>query len=165
MKIFVGNIPHSLQDEDIYNLFAEYGTVESAKVITDRETGRSRGFAFVEMPTDSEAEAAMAALDQAEVEGRALTVNKAKPPEENRGGGGRGGFGGGRGGDRGGRGGFGGGGSRGGDRGGDRGGRGGQGGGGRGGNSFGRGNGGGRGGERSGGSYGGRGNGGGRRED
>ncbi len=118
-KLYVGNLPFSVDDQFLFDTFARVGTVESAKVITDRETGRSKGFGFVEMSTDAEAQDAIAKVNGADCAGRTLTVNEARPmePRENRGGG----FGGGRGGDRGG---FGGGG-----RGGDRGGRGGFGGG------------------------------------
>ena len=99
--------------QDLQELFAQAGTVESASVVEDRETGRSRGFGFVEMATKEEGDAAISQFDGKEVGGRALNVNEAKPrePRSGGGGGGRGGFGGGRGG---GRGGFGGGGNRGG---------------------------------------------------
>ncbi len=123
-KLYVGNLPFSVDDQFLFDTFARVGTVESAKVITDRETGRSKGFGFVEMATDAEAQDAIAKVNGADCAGRTLTVNEARPmePRESRGGfgggdrGGRGGFGGGggRGGDRGGRGGFGGGGGRGG---------------------------------------------------
>ena len=140
-KLYVGNLSYEIQDRDLQQLFAQYGTVSSAKVVMDRDTGRSKGFGFVEMSTDEEAEASISALNGHEVGGRALTVNEARPKEaggERRSGGGGGrGFGGGGGGGGGGY--SGGGGSYGGSRGGDRGGRGG-GGGGRGG----RGGGGGR---------------------
>lgn len=117
-KLYVGNLSYDVDSSGLQELFAAHGNVESAEVIADRETGRSKGFGFVEFSTEAEAQAAIAALNGQQFAGRALTVNEAKP-KENRsgGGGGRGGFGGGRGGDRGGRGGFGGG------RGGDRGGR------------------------------------------
>jgi cold-inducible RNA-binding protein len=105
-KLYVGNFPFSIGDEDLQKLFESFGTVVSAKVIMDRESGRSKGFGFVEMGSDAEAQAAIAAMNGKDVEGRALTVNEARPKTE--GGGGRGGFGGGGGG--GGRGGFGGGG-------------------------------------------------------
>jgi RNA recognition motif-containing protein len=125
MKLYVGNLAFQTSSEDLQQLFAQAGTVESASVVEDRETGRSRGFGFVEMSSKEEGEAAIAQFNGKEVNGRNLTVNEAKP-RENRGGGGgggRGGFGGG-----GGRGGYGGGGNRGGSGGG--GGRGGYGGGG-----------------------------------
>jgi RNA recognition motif-containing protein len=119
-KIYVGNLSYDTQDSDLQQLFAQYGTVTSARVVTDRDTGRSKGFGFVEMGSDAEAEAAISALNGQEVGGRALTVNEARPKESSGGGrggfggggyggGGGGGYGGGRGGDRGGRGGGGGG--------------------------------------------------------
>ena len=93
-KIFVGNLPFSVTDSVLEQLFTEHGTVQSAQVMMDRETGRPRGFGFVEMGSDQEAKAAIAALNGQEFEGRALTVNEAKPKGD--GGGGRGGYGGGR---------------------------------------------------------------------
>jgi RNA recognition motif-containing protein len=107
-KLYVGNLAYSIGDTDLEQLFAPHGTVQSAHVIVDRETGRSKGFGFVEMGSDQEAQAAMTALNGKEVDGRTLTVNEARPREAGGGpvgGRGRGGFGGG-----GGRGGFGGGG-------------------------------------------------------
>lgn len=99
-KLYVGNLSYNTSDSDLQRLFEEFGTVDSAQVISDRETGRSKGFGFVEMGSDQEAQAAISGLNGKEVDGRALTVNEAKPREE-RGGGGRGGYGGGRsGGDR-----------------------------------------------------------------
>ncbi len=106
-KIYVGNLPYSATESSLNDWFAPYGTVESARVITDRDSGRSKGFGFVEMSSDEEASKAIADLNGKEVEGRALTVNEARPQEPRSGGGG--GFGGGGGG-RGGGGGFGGGG-------------------------------------------------------
>ncbi len=125
MKIYVGNLPYSSTDASLRDLFAQHGTVTSSSVVMDRETGRSRGFGFVEMANDDEAQAAINALNGFNYEGRALTVNEARPKEPRSfgGGGGGGGYGGG-----GGRGGYGGGG-----RGGYGGGGGGGGGGGRGG--------------------------------
>ena len=79
MNIYVGNISWGISDQDLENLFAEHGTVTSAKIITDRMTNRSRGFGFVEMSDG--AEAAIAALNDAEVEGRKLVVNESKPRE------------------------------------------------------------------------------------
>jgi RNA recognition motif-containing protein len=111
-KIYVGNLSYSLNDQSLVDVFSEFGNVESARIVTDRESGRSKGFAFVEMSSDDEAQTAIAKLNGVELEGRALNVSEAKPmaPREG-GGGGRGGFGGGgRGGGGGGRGGFGGGG-------------------------------------------------------
>ena len=115
-KLYVGNLGYSVTDSDLLKLFEPHGTVESAQVIMDRDTGRSKGFGFVEMKNDQEAQAAITALNGQEVDGRALTVNEARPKTEGgrggpRGGGSRGfGGGGGGGGGRGGRGGFGGGG-------------------------------------------------------
>lgn len=99
-KLYVGNLAYGIGDGDLQDLFSAYGSVNSAQVIMDRETGRSKGFAFVEMGSDQEAQAAIAACNGREVEGRALTVNEARPKAEG-GGGSRGGFGGGsRGGSR-----------------------------------------------------------------
>jgi len=104
-KLYVGNLPFSIDSAGLERLFAEYGTVESASVVTDRESGRSRGFGFVEMSSGEEAEAAINALNGQDYSGRALTVNEAKPREDRpRGGGGGGGFGGRGGGGGGGRG-------------------------------------------------------------
>lgn len=108
-KLYVGNLPFSVTDQDLTTLFSEAGQVASARVITDRHSGRSKGFGFVEMNTDEEAAKAITQFNGGELEGRQLKVNEAKPMEPREGGGGRGGFGGGGGG-RGGRGGFGGGG-------------------------------------------------------
>jgi RNA recognition motif-containing protein len=94
-KLYVGNLTYGVTDAALEQMFAAHGTVESAQVIMDRDTGRSKGFGFVEMKTDQEAQAAIAGLNGKEMEGRALTVNEARPKAE---GGGRGGFGGGRGG-------------------------------------------------------------------
>jgi len=111
-KLYVGNMSYEVTSADLEQMFGEHGTVESVQVITDRSTGRSKGFGFVEMSTDEEAEAAMSALDGKDHGGRALKVNEAKPRTESRGGGGgRGGYGGG-GGRGGGGGGYGGGGGR-----------------------------------------------------
>src|SRR5271156_6094014 len=104
MKLYVGNLPYGMSDSDLQNLFEQHGTVQSAQIIIDRDTGRSKGFGFVEMGTADEGQAAIQALHDQEVNGRKLTVNEARPREE-RSGGGRGGFGGGGGGGRG-RGGF-----------------------------------------------------------
>jgi RNA recognition motif-containing protein len=110
-KLYVGNLPYGVSDSDLQRIFEPHGTVQSAQVIMDRDTGRSKGFGFVEMGSDSEAQAAIQALNGTDMDGRALTVNEARPkPEGGGGGGGRGGHGGGRGG--GGRGGYGGGGRR-----------------------------------------------------
>jgi RNA recognition motif-containing protein len=101
MKLYVGNLAFQTSSEDLQQLFAQAGTVESASVVEDRDTGRSRGFGFVEMASKEEGEAAIAQFNGKEFNGRNLTVNEARPREDrgNRGGGGgRGGFGGGRGG-------------------------------------------------------------------
>lgn len=114
-KLYVGNLSFDTSSQDLETLFAELGTVQSASVVEDRETGRSRGFGFVEMSSKEEAQSAIASLDGKEVDGRNLKVNEAKPREDRgNGGGGRGGYGGGgnRGGNRGGGGGGYGGGSR-----------------------------------------------------
>ena len=94
-KLYVGGLPYSVSDTQLSDLFSEHGTVESARVITDRMTGRSRGFGFVEMSSQAEAEAAAESLNGSQLEGRSLTVNEARQ-KENRGGGGRGDFGRGR---------------------------------------------------------------------
>ncbi len=93
-KLYVGNLTYDVTDGALEQLFAGHGTVQSAQVIMDRDTGRSKGFGFVEMSNDEEAQNAIKALNGQQVGGRALTVNEAKPREE-RGGGGRGGYGGG----------------------------------------------------------------------
>ena len=97
-KVYVGGLPYSATEAEVEEKFAEYGKVESARVITDKYTGQSRGFGFVEMSTPEEAQAAIAALHSTEMGGRTLTVNEAKPMAPRSGGGGFGG-GGGRGGD------------------------------------------------------------------
>jgi len=100
-KLYVGNLTYGVTDATLEQLFAAHGTVESARVVMDRDTGRSKGFGFVEMGSDQEAQAAIAALNGKEVDGRALTVNEARPKTEGGGGrGGRGGSGGGYGGGR-----------------------------------------------------------------
>ena len=98
MRIYVGNLPFSVRDEELREMFAVHGEVASAAVIIDRETGRSRGFGFVEMPDRPSAEAAIEALNGQDMNGRPLTVNEARPREQRSGGfgGGRGGGGGGR---------------------------------------------------------------------
>ena len=101
-RLYVGNMSYDMDDTALEQLFAAHGTVESAHVISDRDTGRSKGFGFVEMSTDDEAKAAIAALDGQDQDGRAMKVNEAKP-RENRPRGGGGGYGGGGGGGRGGR--------------------------------------------------------------
>jgi RNA recognition motif-containing protein len=131
-KLYVGNLSYQVDSSELEQLFGQHGTVVSAQIINDRDTGRSKGFGFVEMASDEEAQAAIAALNGQEHGGRALTVNEARPREERGGGGGgggrggfggggggrSGGFGGGGGGGRGGGGGYGGGGGGRGDRGG-----------------------------------------------
>jgi RNA recognition motif-containing protein len=96
-KLYVGNLAYGVTDSDLEQLFAAHGTVQSAQVIMDRDTGRSKGFGFVEMGSDQEAQAAIAALNGQQSGGRSLTVNEAKPREDRGGGsgGGRGGYGGG----------------------------------------------------------------------
>jgi len=107
-KLYIGNLPYSATDQILSDTFAQCGTVESAKVITDRDTGRSKGFGFVEMSTEAEAQLVITKFNGADYDGRPMTVNEAKPmaPRENRAGGGgggnrdrasRGGFSGGRG--------------------------------------------------------------------
>ena len=91
-KLYVGNLGYGVTSNDLEQLFAAHGTVKSAQVITDRDSGRSKGFAFVEMGTDQEARAAIAALNGKDVDGRSMTVNEARPQESRSGGG----FGGGR---------------------------------------------------------------------
>ena len=99
-KLYVGNLSYSVDSSALQELFAQHGTVVSAQVLNDRETGRSKGFGFVEMGTDEEAQAAIAGLNGQQHNGRALTVNEARPREERGGGGGFGGRGGGGGRDR-----------------------------------------------------------------
>ena len=107
-KLYVGNLTYNVNESDLEALFSQFGTVQSAQIIVDRDTNRSKGFGFVEMETDAQAQAAIQGLHEREHDGRRLTVNEAKP-RESRGGGGGGGYGGGRGG---GGGGYGGGGNR-----------------------------------------------------
>ncbi len=97
-KVYVGNLAFSVTENSLNDLFSQHGAVDSCQLITDRETGRSKGFGFVEMSTDEEAEKAISALSGHEFEGRALTVNEARPQAPRSGGGGGGGFGGGGGG-------------------------------------------------------------------
>jgi RNA recognition motif-containing protein len=104
MKLYVGNLSYNVSSSDLEQLFAQFGAVRSAQVITDRDTGRSKGFGFVEMSDDNAARQAIEALNEKEHDGRPLTVNEARPREDRGGGGGRGGYGGGRGGGGGGRG-------------------------------------------------------------
>ncbi|RIK74949.1 MAG: RNA-binding protein [Planctomycetota bacterium] len=107
MKLYVGNLSYSTTQDTLYNAFAAHGSVAEVAIISDRETGRPRGFAFVAMNNDQEAQAAIEALNGAEIDGRTITVNEARPKTDRAnsgrgyGGGGRGGYGGGsRGGDR-----------------------------------------------------------------
>lgn len=90
MRIYVGNLPYSMTDDDLRDLFAEFGELASAEVIKDKFSGQSKGFGFVDMPSNSEADAAIKALNESEMKGRKLTVNEARPRAERpRGGGGR----------------------------------------------------------------------------
>ena len=88
MNIYVGNLAYEVNDEDLETAFGEFGEVTSARVISDRYTGRSRGFGFVEMPKSNEAQAAIAAMNGKDLKGRALNVNEARPREEGGAGGG-----------------------------------------------------------------------------
>ena len=97
MNIYVGNLSFDTSESDLQAAFASYGTVSTARIATDRDTGRARGFGFVEMASQAEAQAAIAGLNGTELQGRTLTVNEAKPRED-RGGGNRGGYSGSRGG-------------------------------------------------------------------
>src|SRR5262245_48190858 len=103
-KLYVGNLAYSVRDDSLQQAFAEFGTVTSAKVMKDRDPGRSKGFGFVEMGSDAEAQAAINGMNGQPLEGRAIVVNEARPREERPGGfgggGGRGGYGGGGGGGR-----------------------------------------------------------------
>ncbi|HKX94503.1 MAG TPA: RNA-binding protein, partial [Methylibium sp.] len=118
-KLYVGNLAYSVRDEDLQQAFGQFGTVSSAKVMMDRDTGRSKGFGFVEMGSDAEAQSAIEGMNGQSLAGRAVVVNEARPREERPGGfrgpygggGGGGGYGGGGGGGRSGGGGYGGGGS------------------------------------------------------
>jgi RNA recognition motif-containing protein len=92
-NIYVGNLPFQTTADDLVEAFGQYGSVTRAQVVSDRETGRSRGFGFVEMANDAEAQRAIDALSGAQFQGRTLTVNEAKPREDRPRGGGRGGYG------------------------------------------------------------------------
>lgn len=98
MKLYVGNLPFNTSEDDLRELFGAYGNVTSTAIISDRDTGRSRGFGFVEFANNDEGQAAIEALHDQDFGGRPLVVNEARPREERRGGGGGGGGGGGRGG-------------------------------------------------------------------
>lgn len=99
-KLYVGNLPFSTTESILTETFSQCGTVDSAKIIVDRDSGRSKGFGFVEMSTEAEAQAAIDKFNGSDYEGRPMTVNEAKPMAPREGGGGRGGFGGGGGRDR-----------------------------------------------------------------
>jgi cold-inducible RNA-binding protein len=92
MKLYVGNLSFNTTIQDLETMFGEFGAIQSANIIEDRETGRSRGFAFIEMSSKQEAESAIAKLNGKEIDGRELTVNEAKPRENRGGGGNRGGY-------------------------------------------------------------------------
>ena len=87
-KLYVGNLAYSVRDESLHDAFSQFGTVNSAKVMMDRETGRSKGFGFVEMGSDAEAQSAINGMNGQALEGRAIVVNLARPREDNRGSGG-----------------------------------------------------------------------------
>ena len=87
-KLYVGNLPYTVTESSLSDKFAEFGTVESIKLITDRDTGQSKGFGFIEMGTDAEASAAIEKLNGTDYEGRAMNVNEARPKSNSRGGGG-----------------------------------------------------------------------------
>jgi RNA recognition motif-containing protein len=89
-KLYVGNLPYSATEEALSAKFAEHGTVESVKLITDRDTGQSKGFGFIEMSTDAEANAAISGLNGTDMDGRPLKVNEARPQQKRTGGGGGG---------------------------------------------------------------------------
>jgi RNA recognition motif-containing protein len=93
MKLYVGNLSYSVTSSSLEQLFTEFGSVRSAQVIQDRDTGRSKGFGFVEMADDNAARSAISALNEKDFDGRPLTVNEAKPREDRGGGGGGGGYG------------------------------------------------------------------------
>jgi len=99
-KLYVGNLTYNVNESDLETLFSAFGTVQSAQIIVDRDTNRSKGFGFVEMQSDAEAQAAIQGLNGRDHDGRNLTVNEAKPREARPGGGGGGGYGGGGGGGR-----------------------------------------------------------------
>jgi RNA recognition motif-containing protein len=92
MNIYVGNMNFNMGNDDLFNLFSQYGAVTTAKIINDKVTGRSKGFGFVEMENDDEARQAISSLNENEIQGRKLIVNEARPQEPRSGGGGGGGF-------------------------------------------------------------------------
>ncbi|MGH1537751.1 MAG: RNA recognition motif domain-containing protein [Gammaproteobacteria bacterium] len=87
MNIYIGNLPYSISEDELRDLFAAHGEVSSANIIMDRESGRSKGFGFVEMPDKAQGEAAVNAINQTDVQGRSVRVNEARPRNDNRGGG------------------------------------------------------------------------------
>lgn len=87
MNIYIGNLPYSISEDELRDLFAAHGEVSSANIIMDRDSGRSKGFGFVEMPEKAQAEAAIDAINQSDVQGRSVRVNEARPRNDNRGGG------------------------------------------------------------------------------
>ncbi|HKK88003.1 MAG TPA: RNA-binding protein [Saprospiraceae bacterium] len=89
MNIFVAKLDYSIQEDELREIFEDFGPVDSVKIIMDKFTGRSKGFGFVEMPSDEDGQAAIDGLNEAELEGRQIVVKKARPREDNRGGGGR----------------------------------------------------------------------------
>ncbi|MFQ5982492.1 MAG: RNA recognition motif domain-containing protein [Woeseiaceae bacterium] len=94
-KLYVGNLPYSVSQETLQETFSQFGTVDSVNVITDRDTGQSKGFGFVEMSSNGEAQKAIQELNGSSLDGRPITVNEARPQKKRAGGGGRGGYGGG----------------------------------------------------------------------
>ena len=89
MNIYIGNLPYSISEDELRDLFAAHGEVSSANIIMDRDSGRSKGFGFVEMPDKAQGEAAINAINQTDVQGRSVRVNEARPRNDNRGGGSR----------------------------------------------------------------------------
>ncbi len=89
MNIYIGNLPYSISEDELRDLFTAHGEVSSANIIMDRDSGRSKGFGFIEMPDKAQGEAAINAINQTDVQGRSVRVNEARPRNDNRGGGGR----------------------------------------------------------------------------
>jgi RNA recognition motif-containing protein len=87
MNIYIGNLPYSISEDELRDLFAAHGEVSSANIIMDRDSGRSKGFGFIEMPDKAQGEAAINAINQTDVQGRSVRVNEARPKDDNRGGG------------------------------------------------------------------------------